>query len=126
MKQKNRGRGRKPRRRKGRSCEGRQHQHPLTPGLWAGGQRAESRDALTEERARRQATRETVTRSRAGVGQLDTQMYSERASFPRSHIHYASPSGGDPKATATAWTPSSGESEVRGAGRSGTERTLGF
>lgn len=81
MKREKRGRERKPRR-KGRSREGHQHQHPSPPGLWAGGQRAESGDALTGERARPRAARETVTRSRAGVGQLDTQMYSERASFP--------------------------------------------
>ena len=101
---------------------------PASLNTWAVGRGPEGgkQDALTGERARRWAARETVTRSRVGVGQLDTQMYSERASFPWSHVHYPSPSGGDPEATATAWTPSSGESKVRGAERSGTERTLGF
>ena len=77
MKQKKRGRERKPRR-KGRSCEGRQRQHPCA---WAVGRASEGRNGGCadggggEDMSREQRGRQSRGAGREWV-KLDTQMYS--------------------------------------------------
>ena len=69
------------------------------------------------------AARETVTRSWAGTsqaGHTDVLRAGVLSSISRP------PSDGDPEATATAWTPSSGKNKVQKAERGSTERTLSF